>query len=91
MKTLRITEFYKNKDINESFTAIDSCGIKRQIDEVIVKELSKTGKTVCCLLRQNNINMIHKNYRVSYLSGNMYITVGENKHSYLVGKYEEVN
>lgn len=65
----------------------DNNGIKRQIDEAICRGINESGKTARFLLRNGDMNITVKNYKISYLSGIMFVKL--NGTDYRIGTYKE--
>ena len=88
-KVLRMTSFeQRNIKFETPITVTDQNGIEREVDEIYIKAVNKTGKTAECLYRNNDINYFAKNIRISYVNGSMFAKV--NGTNYKIGTYEEV-
>lgn len=87
--TYRINLFKPIPILFEKPMIVKDCdGLEREIDEAIFREVNKSGKTARFLLRSNGINMISKNYKISYVSGIMFVKL--NGTDYRIGTFEEV-
>lgn len=90
MKTIyQITTFKSIQILFEKpMIVTDSNGIKRQIDEAICRGINESGKTARFLLRSGDMNITVKSYKISYLSGIMFVKL--NGMDYRIGTYKEV-
>lgn len=90
MKTTYRINLFKSTPIlfEKPMIVKDSDGWEREIDEAIFREVNKSGKIARFLLRSNGINMISKNYKISYVSGIMFVKL--NGTDYRIGTFEEV-
>lgn len=90
MKTTYRINVFKSTPIlfEKPMIVTDNNGIKRQIDEAICRGINESGKTARFLLRSKGINMISKNYKISYVNGIMFVKL--NGTDYRIGTFEEV-
>lgn len=87
--TYQITTFKSIQILFEKPMIVnDSNGIKRQIDEAICRGINESGKTARFLLRSGDMNITVKSYKISYLSGIMFVKL--NGMDYRIGTYKEV-
>ncbi len=88
-RVLRMTSF-EQRDIKfeTPIKVKDQNGIEREIDEIYIKAVNKSGKTVECLYRNKNMNYFTKNIRISYVNETIFVKL--NGINYKIGTFEEV-